>query len=299
MNIKAWIIAARLRTLPLAVACIGMGAFLAAYKGYFDLHVFLLLLLTTLLLQILSNLANDYGDFIHGADSHERKGPSRMVQSGVIQPAQMFKAVIIFGLASFFSGIALLLLAMGSLGWGFWVFLGLGLLAIFAAINYTAGAKPYGYAGLGDISVFVFFGLMAVVGSYWLFSNSWWWGSILPAISCGLLSTAVLNLNNMRDIESDKNAGKNTVAVRLGSSGALTYHGLLLIGAMASAVYFALMESFTGMQWFFLLSFPLLAGHFHKVRRVKNAPDLDPYLKQLALSTLIFVVLLGLSLVFF
>lgn len=299
MNVKAWIVAARLRTLPLAIACISMGAFLAAFKGFFDLKIFLLLLLTTLLLQILSNLANDYGDFIHGADSAERKGPARMVQSGAIRPGQMLIAVVLVASASFVSGIALLLVSLGSLGGWFWVFLGLGLLAIFAAINYTAGSKPYGYAGLGDVSVFIFFGLAAVVGSYWLFSNAWWWGSIWPAISCGLLSTAVLNLNNMRDIESDKKAGKVTVAARLGYRNALMYHGFLLTGAMLSALYFAYLQSFTGLQWSFLCSFLLFGFHYARVKAIKHAPDLDPYLKQLALSTLVFVVLLGISLVIF
>jgi 1,4-dihydroxy-2-naphthoate octaprenyltransferase len=296
MNIKAWIIAARLRTLPLAVACIAMGALLAAYRGFFDWKIFSLLLLTTLLLQILSNLANDYGDFVNGADSQERKGPARMVQSGVIQPKQMLIAVVLLGLASLISGVALLVLSIGNLSLWFWIFLGLGILAIFAAINYTAGSKPYGYAGGGDISVFLFFGMLAVTGSYWLFANDWWWDSIWPATACGLFSTAVLNLNNMRDIESDRKAGKITIAVLLGSRRAMVYHGFLLLGGMLSALYFAFQSSFQSWQWVFVLSFGLFVLHFEKVRSVKVATNLDPYLKQLALSTLVFVLLFGLSL---
>jgi 1,4-dihydroxy-2-naphthoate octaprenyltransferase len=164
MNVQVWLKAFRLRTLPLALSSIGMGTFLAAYQGEFDGWIFLLCCLTTIFLQILSNLANDYGDTIHGADHADRVGPSRAVQSGLISQSQMNKALLIFIVLSLLSGVYLLLLALDD--WlSVLLFLGIGLLAILAAIFYTMGKKPYGYAGFGDISVLIFFGFVGVAGS--------------------------------------------------------------------------------------------------------------------------------------
>ncbi|KPM48065.1 1,4-dihydroxy-2-naphthoate polyprenyltransferase [Jiulongibacter sediminis] len=291
---KNWIEAARPRTLPLALSCIFMGTFLAGYQGVFDGRVFGLACLTTILLQILSNFANDYGDTQNGADSLDRVGPQRAVQSGEISPESMFKAIIIFGVLSLVSGILLLYFAFRQANLqAFWWFLGLGLLCILAAYTYTAGKKPYGYAGLGDISVLIFFGLVGVLGSNFLFTHRFEAVNILPALSCGFLATGVLNLNNIRDIESDTKAGKFTIPARLGKQKAIVYHWILLALAALSILAFALMRG--DISWYFLIAFPLFLINAIKVKKLDNP---DPLLKQLALSTLFFVILSGLSMLF-
>lgn len=293
-TVKPWLKAFRLRTLPLALSCIGMGGFLAASSGAFQWNIFLFSVLTTIFLQILSNLANDYGDSIHGADSPDRKGPSRAVQSGAISPGQMKTAIGIFVGLCLISGVSLLLISFG-LNWNaILFFFGLGVLSILAAIAYTIGKKPYGYAGLGDFSVLIFFGLVGVMGSNYLFTKQLNWIQILPAMSCGFFSMGVLNINNIRDIESDKNAGKFSIPVRIGRENAISYHWFLLAGGMVSTLVFALLTYQSPLQLLFLLSFPFFIVNGVTVQR-KSSDQLDPYLKQLALSTLLFVVLFGLG----
>ncbi len=239
MEIKVWIAAFRLRTLPLALACIGMGGFLAASEGAFRWDIFGWCALTTILLQILSNLANDYGDSVHGADHAERKGPTRAVQTGAISAGQMRTALAIFVLLCLTSGITLLITAFG-LNWhAFLFFFGLGLLSIVAAMAYTVGNKPYGYMGLGDLSVLIFFGLVGVLGSVYLFTQQVDPLQVLPALSCGLFSMGVLNINNIRDIESDRKAGKFSIPVRIGRKKAVRYHWFLLIGGLLTAVVYS------------------------------------------------------------
>lgn len=292
--VKAWLSAFRLRTLPLALASIAMGSFLAAAIQQMKWKIFLLSALTTIFLQILSNLANDYGDSIHGADSVDRKGPKRAVQTGIISPNSMYRAMIIFSILSLFSGLWLLYEAVDS--WEtFGLFLGIGLLAIFASITYTAGSHPYGYIGLGDISVLIFFGWVAVLGTFYLHTRFIDWWVLLPASSCGLFATAVLNVNNIRDIESDKKAGKNTLPVRMGKSNAVKYHWFLLItGVLCSLIYvnFHFDNSF---QLLFLLVLPLLFINAKAVYQKNEPAELDPYLKQMALTTLIFVITFGIG----
>jgi 1,4-dihydroxy-2-naphthoate octaprenyltransferase len=272
-----------------------MGAFLAAANDIFDWMIFGLCALTTTLLQILSNLANDYGDSIHGADHADRQGPKRTVQSGAISLNAMKRALVICAVLAFASGIALLLVAFQDFGQIFWVFLGLGLLAIGAAVTYTAGWRPYGYAGLGDLSVLVFFGWLAVLGSYFLFDQQLDWRLILPATSIGLLSVGVLNVNNIRDIESDRKAGKYSIPVRLGRSKAVVYHqGLLVTAILASVAYVTLVFE-SPLQFLFLLVMPLLLINIKAVKNKTSAAALDPYLKQLALTSLLFVLLFGLG----
>ena len=295
-DMNKWIQAARLRTLPLALACVGMGAILAKFDGFFDWIIFSLLVLTTILLQVLSNFANDYGDFVHGADSKERTGPSRLVQSGEISATAMKNAIILFSILSFISGILLLYYSVGFQQVGFYIFLGFGIAAIYAAITYTAGKNPYGYIGLGDISVFLFFGLLGVLGSAYLFTNELNPVNILPAISCGFFSTAVLNLNNIRDIESDLKAGKRSIPVRIGREAALRYHVLLIVLGIISAIFFIFINYQSIFQFIFLLVIPLFIRNIRAVKTIKAAERLDPYLKQLAISTLIFVFLYGISL---
>ncbi|HEY8938463.1 MAG TPA: 1,4-dihydroxy-2-naphthoate polyprenyltransferase [Cyclobacteriaceae bacterium] len=292
MSTKIWLKAFRLRTLPLSLSCIAMGGFLAASRHAFQWTIFILCITTTIFLQILSNLANDYGDSIHGADSDDRKGPSRAVQSGAISASQMKAAVSIFVILCLVSGISLLLLSFG-LNWNALLFFfGLGVLSIVAAITYTVGKKPYGYAGLGDFSVLIFFGLVGVMGSCYLFTQHITLSEALPAMTCGLFSIGVLNINNIRDIESDKKAGKYSIPVRIGRENAILYHWTLLIGGLLCSVVYTVITYHSPWQFLFLLSVPLFIKNGITVSQ-KPSTELDPYLKQMALSTLIFVILFG------
>jgi 1,4-dihydroxy-2-naphthoate octaprenyltransferase len=289
---KTWIKAFRLRTLPLALSSIMMGGFLAASNNAFRWDIFILCITTTIFLQVLSNLSNDYGDSIHGADSVDRKGPSRAVQSGNISSNEMKSAIIIFVLLSLSSGISLLFVSFG-LNWNaILFFLGLGLLSILAAIAYTVGRKPYGYLGLGDFSVLIFFGLVGVLGSYYLFTQSISYIQVFPALSCGFFSIGVLNINNIRDIESDKKAGKFSIPVRIGKDNAVIYHWFLLIAGLSCAVIYNFLTYQSPWQFIFLLSTPLFIKNGIVIQQ-KASQELDPYLKQMALSTLLFVILFG------
>lgn len=292
---KDWISAFRLRTLPLALSCIGMGGFLAATAGKFNGLIFFLCCLTTIFLQVLSNLANDYGDSVHGADHAERQGPRRAVQSGAITARQMKTAVIFFVFLCLVSGISLLVVSFG-LNWSsILFFFGLGILSILAAIAYTVGKRPYGYAGLGDVAVLIFFGLIGVMGSSYLFTKEISRLEILPALSCGLFSIAVLNINNIRDIESDRKAGKFSIPVRIGKENAVRYHWFLLLGGLLAAVLYTFLTFQSYFQFLFLLALPLFLRNGVAVTK-KPSVELDPYLKQMALSTLLFVILFGVGL---
>lgn len=291
-RLRPWLIAARPRTLLLATASVFMGSALAAADGSFRLSVALLTWLTATLLQVLSNFANDYGDFRHGAD-RERRGPARAVQSGAVSPRQMLAAIAVSGALALLSGLALVLVAF----WGRPLlmagFILLGAAALWAAVAYTATDRPYGYAGLGDLMVLIFFGWVAVAGSYALQAMRLPWAVWLPATSSGLLAVAVLNVNNIRDLESDRRAGKRSLPVRLGGRWARVYHGALLALAVLCALAYAQMRS--GMwRWLFLIILPLLAQHLWQLWR-RDASQLDPLLKQMALATLAFTVLFGLG----
>lgn len=289
-----WLSAMRLRTLPLALASIGMGAFLAAKQGGFRLSVFMLCLLTTISLQILSNLANDYGDTIHGADNADREGPSRAVQSGLITKTQMRVAMGIAVGVSLAFGIALLVVSGVSMK-VFTIFMGLGLLAILGAILYTNGVRPYGYVGFGDLSVFLFFGWLGVLGTFYLQLGYVTWDLLLPGAACGLFTVAVLNVNNIRDIESDIKAGKLSIPARLGRHRATNYHlGLLIIGLTCAFLY-TYIHYERPSQLLFLIVLPLLIINARAVKTKLAARDLDPYLKQMAISTLVFVLFFGIG----
>ncbi|HNP95177.1 MAG TPA: 1,4-dihydroxy-2-naphthoate polyprenyltransferase [Cyclobacteriaceae bacterium] len=294
MQTKAWIEAFRPRTLPLALSCIAMGGFLAASAGAFRWDIFLLCSLTTVLLQILSNLANDYGDAVNGADHQGRIGPARAVQSGAISRNAMRRALILFVMLCLASGIALLWISLEGNFETMLYFFGLGVVSILAAIAYTVGRKPYGYAGLGDFSVLVFFGIVGVLGSLYLFTKSIRWDHILPAMSCGFFSMGVLNINNIRDIESDRQAGKFSVPVRIGRERAVIYHWILILSGLASAIAYTFINFNSYFQWLFIITIPLFLVNAASVNR-KRAADLDPYLKQLAISTLAFVLLFGIG----
>lgn len=291
---KAWLSAMRLRTLPLAMASTITGSFLALHQGCFSWTLFVLTAVTTILLQINSNLANDYGDFQKGTDNDERVGPMRALQSGVLKSTEVRNGIWLFSALSLLSGA--LLLYMAPIDWiekgVLFVF---GLLAIYASIKYTAGSNPYGYRGLGDLSVVLFFGFLGVIGAYFIQTAKFDVSIILPALSIGCFSAGVLNVNNTRDILSDKATGKMTLAVKLGERGARIYHvGILVLGLITMIVY-GILTFEVWVNWLFLLSFPLMLLNAFKVYAIEESAMLDPWLKQLALSTFFFAILLALG----
>ncbi len=291
---KAWIKAFRLRSLPLALACISMGSILAYTDGKINWLVAVLSLVTTLFLQILSNLANDYGDAKSGVDSDVRVGPKRSVQTGEITAKTMFQAIILFGVLSFISGVGLLFIGL-TFNTTFFVFLLIGILAIIAAIKYTMGENPYGYSGFGDLSVFLFFGIIGVMGTYFLHTGKINYLAILPALSCSFFAVAVLNVNNIRDIESDKITGKNSIPVRLGREKAVNYHLILLVSGLLCSLAYVFLDYKGPFQFLFLLIIPLLYKNGMAVKTLHEAAKLDPYLKQMALTTLLFVICFGIG----
>lgn len=289
---KAWIQAARLRTLPLALSSIIFGAACAIHFGFFDTWIFVLAVITTISLQVLSNFANDYGDAVSGKDNEGRIGPSRAVASGTITQSDMKKAMFVFSGVSFISGLLLLFIAYQEYLLYLLGFLLLGLAAIAAAIKYTVGKNPYGYRGLGDFFVFIFFGLVGVFGTYFLFSKQADWSVVLPAFTAGCLAVAVLNFNNMRDIENDEKTGKRTLAVMLGIQRAKQYQYLLVIVAFFTLIAFALIQDFKLKQYVFLLLAPFFAQMMKSMIKNNKPEAFDPYLKKTALGTF------GLSILF-
>jgi len=294
---EAWLHAIRLRTLPLALASIFAGSFLAANLDVFRWEILILASLTTIFLQILSNLSNDYGDTVNGADHADRQGPIRAVQSGLISLSEMKKAMYLFGALSLITGLLLLFFAVQNTTL-FLIFLGLGLAAIWAAITYTSGSNPYGYAGLGDISVFIFFGLLGVFGTFFLHSLTLDFSTVWIAIALGLFSTAVLNINNIRDIESDFTAGKKSIPVRIGKKAAIRYNWFLILGGNLSLVIFVLISG-AWSSLLALIALPLMIGVGLGVQKGKDSKSIDPFLKKMALSTLVWTILFGIGLMFF
>jgi len=293
-NLKSWFSAMRLRTLPLSISGVIIGTCMAYYNGSFSWGVFILALAVTVALQILSNLANDYGDGVKGTDNHERLGPKRAIQSGAITPTEMLEAIKFNILIIIFLVLALLFFAFGFTNFLYvLLFVLLGGLSVYAAVNYTMGESPYGYRALGDLFVFLFFGLLSVLGTYFLNMKQLDHLTLLPAIALGMLSVAVLNLNNMRDIKSDKNSGKITIPVKLGLRKAKFYHYFLVGGAQLVALLFFLLYYSSPFNALFLIAFIPLLIHL-KIVAKNNAPKvLDGQLKVLALSTFLFSLLLG------
>lgn len=295
-NIKPWIQAARLRTLPLSVSGIIVGSAYAYYQNHFEGLIFILALVTTLAFQILSNFANDYGDGIKGTDAH-RIGEKRMVASGIITPQNMKKAVILMSIFSLAVAVGLIYVSFGAAHFLYSVlFLLLGLASISAAIKYTVGSTAYGYSGFGDVFVFVFFGWVSVIGSNFLYTHVIDWKLFLPASSIGLLSVAVLNLNNMRDIDNDTIAGKNTLVVKMGLQWAKKYQEACISIASILFVVFCLLIKVTAIP-VILINIPLIL-HIGKIKKSEKYEDFDPELKKVALSTFALSVLFWLTLIF-
>ena len=297
---KHWIEAARVRTLPLSVSGIIVGSFYAMSQAMFNWKIVIFSLLTTLGLQILSNFANDYGDGVKGTDNEDRVGPKRALQSGTISPQQMKTAIIITSLITLVFALLLIYFSFKeSYLWYSLFFLVLGILAIASAIRYTVGNQAYGYKGYGDIFVFIFFGLVSTFGVYFMFSKEIDWLLLLPATAIGFLSVGVLNLNNMRDEESDRKVGKNTVVVKIGGVNAKKYHFFLVISAMLLILIFAFLNEFHFDQYIFVVAYFPLVSHLLTVYRNKEPKNLDPELKKLAISTFLLSVLLALALIYF
>ena len=306
MDVKSYIKAARLRTLPLSISGIILGSYLGnefvnnllehtIRTSIWESSIFWLAIFTTIGFQVLSNYANDYGDGIKGSDKN-RTGEARMVSSGAITPKQMKTAMIATTTITLLSALLLIYVAFGSESFGYSIlFFGLGIASIAAAIKYTVGNSAYGYSGFGDIFVFLFFGLLSVVGSYFLYTKMINFEVFLPAFSIGLLSTAVLNLNNLRDREQDKTNNKNTLVVKLGAIRAKKYHYFLIIGALITALLYTFLNFSSIYEFVFLVAFIPLVKNMITVSK-NNAPaELDGELKKVALSTFLFAILFGIG----
>jgi len=284
-NIKPWIVSLRLRTLPLSASCIIMGSFLAAYKGNFDIIVFFLALATTLLLQILSNLSNEYGDMVKGTDSAGRVGPERSIQKGEITLGQMKTGMLITAVITAVSGTVLVVYAADLLF--ILIFILTGIAAIAAAVKYTVGKKPYGYRALGDLFVFIFFGPVGVTGSFFLHTGFFEADLLLPSFTSGLLSVAVLNLNNMRDMENDLRHNKITLAGIFGKSNSRFYHLVLISAAIASSLLFSFINNFSFYKYIYCITFIPALISLRKVFIYSDPANLDPELRRTAVSNLI------------
>jgi 1,4-dihydroxy-2-naphthoate octaprenyltransferase len=304
---KHWIQAARLRTLPLSVSGIIVGSMYAlAYPTndvltpteVFNWRLFGFAILTTLGLQILSNFANDYGDGIKGTDNEDRIGPKRAIQSGVITPQAMKRALFITSTLTLISAIVLIYYAFRDTNIGYSLFyLVLGILAIASAIRYTVGNTAYGYRGFGDLFVFLFFGLVSTLGVNFLYSKQINSDLFLPATAIGFLSVGVLNLNNMRDEASDRKSNKNTIVVKIGGAKAKLYHYFLIVSAMVLVLVFSIINNFRWDQYLFLLAYLPLTKHLITVYKNQEPKHLDPELKKLALSTFALSVLLAICMI--
>ena len=293
-KLQAWISACRLRTLPLSISGAIIGSGVAYSEGVFNLSVFVYTILTTLSFQILSNLANDYGDGVKGTDNENRIGPERALQSGIISPKQMRNAIIINVIICLFLVVTLIYQAFGADQFlTSFIFIVLGVLAIIAAIKYTVGASAYGYKALGDIMVFLFFGWLSVLGTYFLYSKQIDFLMLLPASAVGLLSAGVLNLNNMRDFESDKGSHKHTLAGYLGLKNARNYHLTLILTAMVLMLLYFGLSSQNLPILIIMIGFIPLFIHLSVFYKVQSPKDYDPQLKVLALSTFLLAFIFG------
>ena len=301
---KYYIKAARLRTLPLSVSGIIVGSYIGnEYLNaissssirvlVYERTIFWLALLTTIGFQVLSNFANDYGDGIKGTDKL-RTGEARMVASGIISPRQMKNAMIVTTIITLLIALLLIYIAFGKDNFGYSVlFFGLGIASIAAAIKYTVGKSAYGYSGYGDVFVFVFFGLLSVVGSYFLFTKEIEFFIFLPAFSIGMLSTAVLNLNNMRDRVNDERVGKNTIVVKIGPVFSKYYHYYLIAASLLFALAYSAVYFEDPKEFLYLIAYIPLIRHVFFVHKNKDESKLDGQLKVVALSTFLFSVLFG------
>ena len=292
-QVRAYITSFRLRTLPLSLSGVLLGSLLAASDGYFKTTTFVWAMLTTVALQILSNLANEVGDLTKGTDNEHRLGPIRSAQSGALSMREMVQAMIVFGVIAIITGSLLIYEAFRDLlNWKSIALFIAGGASIVAAVKYTVGKSAYGYRGLGDLFVFIFFGVVSVMGSYFAMSGVLPWICVLPAAAIGFLSSGVLNMNNIRDIENDSVCGKRTIPVILGIQGAKIYHFVITLLAVICLVLYSMLHSAGWTGYLFLLTLPLLVMHLKSVYRGEGRA-LDSQLKFLSITTLLIALLLG------
>ena len=292
---KKWILAARLRTLPLSVSGIFVGSFASYGSNDFNCFIFFLALATAIFYQILSNFANDYGDGLKGTDKN-RIGPMRALQSGILSIKEMKAGIITISLISLALTISLVSLSFGKDLFSFVLFIVLGLLAITAAIKYTVGKNAYGYSGFGDFFVFFFFGLISVLGSNYLYTSVFDPSLLYPACIIGFLGTGVLNLNNMRDVENDRLMKKNTLPVFWGFNRSKLYHYFLISISIALMLVSAFKENFNSFVLIGLLGINIswLILHVYQVSKVTIPKKFDTFLKPLALATVFYSIILSL-----
>ena len=299
-TINAWIGAMRLRTLPLSLSGILVGSALAYFFGSWDILIFIMAILTTILFQILSNLANDLGDSQKGTDNDQRLGPDRAVQSGAISLLQMKIAVGVVSVLSFLSALLLIYFSSNLLSSSaIWIYFGLAILSILAAITYTVGKSAYGYFGLGDLMVFLFFGFLSVIGVFGLYGESFRWILIFPSVTIGLWSTAVLNLNNMRDIDNDRDSEKRTLVVFMGAKNARYYHSFLILFGFLSWFFFIaklFIHDQNGFLCLALIPSFWIFRHLKKVFLIKDPISFDGELKKVALVTFFSSLILAMTL---
>ena len=292
-KVRAYITSFRLRTLPLSLSGVLLGSLLAASDVFFKTTTFVWAMLTTVALQILSNLANEVGDLTKGTDNEHRLGPIRSAQSGALSMREMVQAMIVFGVIAIITGSLLIYEAFRDLlNWKSIALFIAGGASIVAAVKYTVGKSAYGYRGLGDLFVFIFFGLVSVMGSYFAMSGVLPWICVLPAAAIGFLSSGVLNMNNIRDIENDSVCGKRTIPVILGIRGAKIYHFVITLLAVICLVVYTILHSAGWTGYLFLLTLPLLAMHLKSVYRGEGRA-LDSQLKFLSITTLLIALSLG------
>ncbi|NLO70306.1 MAG: 1,4-dihydroxy-2-naphthoate octaprenyltransferase [Porphyromonadaceae bacterium] len=295
-KIKYYVESMRLRTLPLSISGIILGSLVAAAHGFWDFGIFTWALLTAVILQIISNIANELGDLQKGTDNEQRLGPIRSVQSGNLTERELKKMLILFVLSSMVSGLFLIERSFNSLFiLPSYTMIFLGALAIIAAIKYTFGSKSYGYIGLGDAFVFLFFGIVSVVGAYYLMTKNIDFSTLLPASSVGFLSTAMLNQNNMRDIENDMNFEKKTMAVRMGLKSTKIYHLIIIASAFILMTIYCALQNVNPVGYLFLVTLPLFVWHLVYVLK-NDGRSLDKHMKVIALGTVLFAVLGGIGL---
>jgi 1,4-dihydroxy-2-naphthoate octaprenyltransferase len=285
---RIWLMAARPRTLPAAVAPVLVGTALAATLGTFKPLTFIATLLGALFIQIGANLSNDYSDARRGADTEDRLGPVRVTAGGLVPPKQVLIATYVaFGLAVLV-GVYLIVTAG-------WQILAIGAASILAGVLYTGGPRPYGYEGLGEVFVFLFFGIAAVTGTYFAQREEWAWESFALAVPVGLLATAILMVNNVRDLETDRRAGKRTLAVRLGRAKARTLYAVTVYVAFLTAPIAWLAGGEELSAWLLLpwLALPLAAPVVRSVRNRVDGPSLNGALARTGQLQLVFCVLLS------
>ena len=305
-KIKTWIRAARPRTVLLSFSGVLLGGFLAIKTGPSTLRgssgtagsgtllCVLFAVLTAIMLQVLSNLANDYGDFKKGTDSDTRVGPQREMQSGAITEKEMKRGLAVTAGLCLISGA--LIFVFARLTWQeLAVFAALGIGAVLAALLYTLGKHPYGYRGLGDLYCFLFFGWAAVAGTFYLATKQLDFSVLLPASAMGFLSNAVLNINNMRDYENDKASGKNSLVVKLGLKKAFVYHCLLIGGAFFCLTLYLALHHTAWYSYLFLLVSLLFVKDIIAIKKTK--PELlDPFLGRQVKHSFMLVLTFGILL---